>query len=160
MEADCKSDCELKLDAEFSILTRSMEFLDIAPLKNAINALKAAIGNYNEYSPQGGTLKDTLRSGVIQNFEVAYELSWKFMKRWLSFNVSPELIEGVPRYELFKHAVEMGLISGLGEWFDFHKARNRTVHEYSDTTAEEVLDFAKKFVPYAEEFIAKLEAKL
>jgi len=139
---------------------QGMEFLNIAPLKNAVNALKAAIGDYNEFSPKGGTLKDTLRSGVIQNFEVAYELSWKFMKRWLSFNVSPELIEGVPRHELFKYAVEKDLISDLDEWFDFHKARNRTVHEYDDTTAEEVLDFAKKFVPCAEEFITKLEAKL
>jgi len=139
---------------------QSMEFLDITPLRNAVRALKASVGDYNEYSPRGGTLKDTLRSGVIQNFEVAYELSWKFMKRWLSFNVNPELIEGVPRRELFKYAVEKDLISDLDEWFDFHKARNRTVHEYNETTVEEVLGFAKKFVSYAEEFIEKLEAKL
>ena len=139
---------------------QSRKFLDIDPLKNTVNALKASIGDYDKYSPQGGTLRDTLRSGVIQNFEVAYELSWKFMKRWLSFNVSPELIEGAPRYELFKHAVEKDLISKLDKWFDFHKARNRTVHEYGDAAAEEVLGFAKSFVPFAEEFIAKLEAKL
>jgi len=139
---------------------QSVKSLDVTPLKNAVNALEAAIGDYNEYSPHGATLKDTLRSGVIQNFEVAYELSWKFMKRWLSFNVSPELIDGAPRYELFKYAVEKNLISDLDKWFDFHKARNRTVHEYNDTTAEEVLDFAKNFVPYAKEFITKLEAKL
>jgi len=139
---------------------QSRKFLDIAPLKNAVTVLKASIGDYNKYFPQGGTLRDTLRSGVIQNFEVAYELSWKFMKRWLSFNVSPELIEGAPRYELFKYAVEKDLISELDKWFDFHKARNRTVHEYNDTAAEEVLNFAKDFVLYAEEFITKLEAKL
>ena len=70
--------------------------LDIDPLKNAVNALEASVCDYDEYSSKGCTLKNTLRSGVIQNFEVAYELSWKFMKRWLSFNVSPELIDGLP----------------------------------------------------------------
>ena len=138
----------------------SEETLDIDPLKNAVNALEASIGDYDEYSSKGGTLKNTLRSGVIQNFEVAYELSWKFMKRWLSFNVSPELVDGVPRLELFKHAAEKNLISKLDKWFDFHKARNRTVHEYSETTADEVLGFARDFIPYAREFIEKLEAKL
>lgn len=33
-------------------------------------------------------LKDTLRSGVIQNFEVSYEQCWKMMKRWLEVNIS------------------------------------------------------------------------
>jgi nucleotidyltransferase substrate binding protein (TIGR01987 family) len=136
------------------------ENLDIDPLKNAVNALKASIDDYDEYSSKGGTLKNTLRSGVIQNFEVAYELSWKFMKRWLSFNVSPELIDGIPRFELFKHAAEKKLISKLDKWFDFHKARNRTVHEYSETTADEVLEFARDFIPYAKEFIEKLGVKL
>ena len=28
-------------------------------------------------------LQMTLKAGVIQNFEVAYELCWKFIKRWL-----------------------------------------------------------------------------
>jgi nucleotidyltransferase substrate binding protein (TIGR01987 family) len=136
------------------------ESLNIVPLKNAINSLEAGVCDYDEYFSKGGTLKNTLRSGVIQNFEVAYELSWKFMKRWLSFNVNPELIDGIPRFELFKYASEKNLISKLDKWFDFHKARNRTVHEYSETTADEVLGFARDFIPYAKEFIEKLEAKL
>jgi len=138
----------------------SEEKLDLEPLKNAVTALEASVCDYDEYSSKGGTLKNTLRSGVIQNFEVAYELSWKFMKRWLSFNISPELIDGASRYELFKYAAEKKIISELEKWFDFHKARNRTVHEYSETTADEVLEFAKDFIPYAKEFIEKLEAKL
>jgi nucleotidyltransferase substrate binding protein (TIGR01987 family) len=138
----------------------SEENLDIDPLKNAVNALEASVRDYDEFSSKGGTLKNTLRSGVIQNFEVAYELSWKFMKRWLSFNVSPELIDGVSRFELFKYAAEKKLISKLDKWFDFHKARNRTVHEYSETTADEVFGFARDFIPYAKEFVEKLEAKL
>jgi len=136
------------------------EPIDITPLKSAVDALEASVCDYDEFSSKGVTLKNTLRSGVIQNFEVAYELSWKFMKRWLSFNVNPELIDGLPRHELFKQAVENKLISESEEWFVFHKARNRTVHEYSETTADEVFKFARDFIPYAKEFIEKLEAKL
>ena len=134
--------------------------IDTTHLKNAVSALRNSIGDYDEYASNGGSLRESLRSGVIQNFEVAYELSWKAMKRWLSFNVSPELVDGLPRFELFRYAAENGLISDLEKWFEFHKARNRTVHEYSEIAADEVFVFAKNFAGYAEEFIEKLEARL
>jgi len=134
--------------------------LDITHLKNAIVALQSCISDYNEYATKEGSLRESLRSGVIQNFETAYELSWKFMKRWLAFNIGNSVVDGIPRFELFKLAVENGLISSSEIWFDFHDARNKTSHEYGEQAAEAVLEYALKFLPYAKEFLEALEKKI
>jgi nucleotidyltransferase substrate binding protein (TIGR01987 family) len=134
--------------------------IDITHLKNAIAALQSCINDYNEYAAKGGSLRESLRSGVIQNFEVAYELSWKSMKRWLSFNVGNSIANGIPRFELFKLSAENDLISDPEVWFDFHDARNKTSHEYSEKVAEIVLEDAFKFLPCAKEFLATLEKKI
>jgi len=134
--------------------------IDITHLKNAITALQSCINDYNEYADKGNSLRESLRSGIIQNFEVAYELSWKFMKRWLSLNVGNSIVDGVPRFELFKLAAENGLILDSEVWFDFHDARNKTSHEYGEEVAEAVLEYALKFLPYAQEFLGVLEKKI
>jgi nucleotidyltransferase substrate binding protein (TIGR01987 family) len=137
-----------------------MKQLDITHLKNAIVALQSCINDYNEYADKGNSLRESLRSGVIQNFEVAYELSWKFMKRWLAFNMGNSVVDGIPRFELFKLAAENGLITNPEIWFDFHDARNKTTHEYGEQTAEVVLEYALKFLPCAKEFLKTLEKKI
>jgi len=134
--------------------------LDITHLKNAVEALQSCINDYNKYAASEDSLRESLRSGVIQNFEVAYELSWKFMKRWLVFNIGNSIVDGVPRFELFKLAAENGLISDIETWFDFHDARNKTSHEYGEEVAETVLEYALKFLPYAKEFLDVLEKKI
>ncbi|MDR0515827.1 MAG: nucleotidyltransferase substrate binding protein [Fibromonadaceae bacterium] len=134
--------------------------IDTTHLKDAILALQNCIGDYDEYSAKGESLRESLRSGVIQNFEVAYELSWKFMKKWLSYNVGSSVIDGIPRLELFKYAAENNLISDSEIWFEFHDARNKTTHEYSEEVAEFVFEQALKFLPYAEDFLETLEKKI
>jgi nucleotidyltransferase substrate binding protein (TIGR01987 family) len=134
--------------------------LDVTHLKNAVTALQSCINDYNKYAAKEDSLRESLRSGVIQNFEAAYELSWKFMKRWLTFNIGDSIVNGIPRFELFKLAAENGLISDSEIWFDFHDARNKTSHEYGEEVAEEVLEYALKFLPYTKEFLEVLETKI
>jgi len=135
--------------------------LDITSLKNSIDALEKSIAVYGENSSGGDIdLKNTLRSGIIQNFETAYELCWKFMKRWLEINVAPDIVLGVTRREFYRIACENRLISNAGEWWDFHDARNRTSHVYSAKTAEDVFNAAVKFIAPAKKFAADLEKKI
>jgi nucleotidyltransferase substrate binding protein (TIGR01987 family) len=137
----------------------AMEFeLDITALQNAVQALEDSIETYKKYSGTDIKLTDSLRSGVIQNFETAYELCWKYMKRWLEGNISPDIVAGAVRKEFYRIANENLLISDPEAWFGFHSARNKTSHVYNKIAAEEVLKAAFKFLPYAKELISKLEA--
>jgi nucleotidyltransferase substrate binding protein (TIGR01987 family) len=100
-----------------------------------------------------------VRSGIIQNFEVAYELSWKMMKRWIETNISAASVDGVTRRELFRQAAENRLIDDVDLWMSFHAARNETSHTYDNDTAEEVSDSAEQFVAAAQSLLTSLRAR-
>jgi len=139
------------------------DLLDISSLVNAINALAEGIDAYRE-SKKNPDAKlntlNTLQSGVIQNFEVAYELSWKFMKRWLEKNINPNITLGISRKEFYRIAKEHLLISDSEKWLEFHEARNETSHSYDKETADEVLKVSFEFLDFAKKFLATLESKL
>ena len=52
-------------------------------LAKSINALERAVKTASSLDTFDKDLQEAVRAGVIQNFEVAYEQSWKMMERWL-----------------------------------------------------------------------------
>ena len=104
-------------------------------------------------------LKATLRAGVIQNFKVAYELSWKFMQRWLRENQTPEEADFPrTRKELFRLAARSGLIPDPLPWFAYGDARNLTSHIYDVKKAEIVYLQALQFLSDAQILLEGLRA--
>ena len=103
-------------------------------------------------------LQETVRAGVIQNFEVAYEQSWKMVQRWLKENQSPEEA-GNPRTrkDLFRWAARMGLIQNPEPWFGYGESRNLTAHTYDQDKAEEAFRVAGKFISDAKFLLLQLE---
>jgi nucleotidyltransferase substrate binding protein (TIGR01987 family) len=130
--------------------------LKLTKLQNAVQALDDAIEIYNENTDE--RLTKVLRSGVIHNFETAYEVSWKYMKRWLEINVKPDIVVGVIRKEFYRIASENGLIANPLIWLEFHLRRNQTSHIYLEVVAQEVLNAAFEFLPCAKELLQNLEA--
>ncbi|MDR3232994.1 MAG: nucleotidyltransferase substrate binding protein [Planctomycetaceae bacterium] len=134
--------------------------LDLTTLEQSIKILRESVDdnlrNGTNFSP---LQQDTFRSGIIQNFEVAYEVCWKTMKRWLEENISKETIAMCTRKELFRYAGENNLIDDVALWFSFHKARNSTAHIYSAGIAAEVYEAAVRFVPEAESFLQNITAR-
>ena len=134
--------------------------LELTSLENAIVSLDRSVraaATFEATLPP--EIKDTVRSGIIQNFEVAYELCWKMMKRWLETNISVESVDGVTRRELFRQAAENRLIDDVDLWMSFHAARNETTHTYDNDTAEEVSDSAKHFVSAAQSLLTSLRSR-
>jgi nucleotidyltransferase substrate binding protein (TIGR01987 family) len=136
--------------------------LNFEPLEKAIFSFEKAIEctlneeknpDNNKYTIQ------TLKAGVIQNFEFTYELSWKFIKRWLEQNLGSTYVDGVTRRQLFRLSNEHILIDDIEKWMEFHNARNRTSHIYDEEIAEEVYKKAVEFISYAKDLKKKLEAK-
>lgn len=66
-----------------SVTLRSMS-LDLSSTEGAIKTLERSVKSAAFHVASiPRELQQTVRSGVMQNFEVAYELSWKLIKRWL-----------------------------------------------------------------------------
>ncbi|MBN1981036.1 MAG: nucleotidyltransferase substrate binding protein [Chitinivibrionales bacterium] len=135
--------------------------LVLVSLKEAVSALEKSINSYSLLSHNTTlTIDDmnTIKAGVIQNFEVAYEQCWKFMKRWIEENVSSTIVDGVTRRELFRISAEQHIIDDVEEWMNFHRARNLSSHTYDRTYAENTFAAAQSFLPSAKELICYLEA--
>lgn len=102
---------------------------------------------------------ESIQAGVIQNFEIVYEQSWKMIKRWLSINIGNEYVDGISRKELFRLAAKERLIDDFDAWLDFHRSRNETSHIYAQKTANEVFEKAESFLGYAKALYGAIESK-
>lgn len=80
------------------------------------------------------SLNEIEKAGLIQFFEVAFELSWKVMKDYL-------ITEGYdvksPR-EAIKTAFDYGLISDGAKWLEALEKRNLTLEIYDETILDEL----------------------
>lgn len=136
--------------------------LDIMSLKKALESYQKAIGVIRIKEIDETVTEDEwalLRAGVIQNFEFTYELCWKYMKRWIEENVSPNIVSGVPRIELFRVAAQNGLIDAPQTWMIYHKARNQTSHIYDQNISEDVYLITLDFLGSANDFYECLEKR-
>ena len=127
-------------------------------LTKSIDALERSVKTAGSLDTSDDDLRETVRAGVIQNFEVAYEQCWKMMKRWLEENIGRTYVDGVTRRELFRLAAEIRLITDVERWMDYHTARNQTSHTYDAATAQSVFEEATQFAHDARQLLRALEA--
>lgn len=135
--------------------------LDLTSLKKAILSLERA-WNFASYRLKDDNIEqdevEVLKAAVIQNFEFTYELSWKFMKRWLEVNYSETYTSGITRKQLFRLAAENILIEDFDNWVKYHESRNETSHTYEKETADEIFEVAGNFLVDAKKLLNVLEA--
>lgn len=120
--------------------------LQFDSLEKCIDSLERSVTIAGRVDDSDEDLQETVRSGVIQNFEVAYEQSWKMMKRWLEENIGSALVDGINKRELFRRAAENHLITDAERWMDYNEARNLTSHTYDEEAAQSVFAEATEFV--------------
>ena len=133
--------------------------LDLTSLKKAVGALERSINAANaNMATLGADMQDTVRAGVIQNFEVAYEQCWKFIQRWIRENRTPEDADNPrTRNELFRLAANYGLIPDPEPWFAYGAARNLTSHTYNIEQAQAAYSVAQSFLKDAKILLLRLE---
>ena len=135
--------------------------LDLSTIGRALNSYDRAIQFSKERLDVdiSETEANVIKAGVIHNFEITYELCWKFMKRWLELNLTPGLLDGVSRKELFRHALENKLIKSFDDWVKYHELRNTTSHTYNEDVADEIYAVSESFLNDAKILYHAIEAK-
>ena len=83
---------------------------------------------------------------VVKRFEFTYEMSWKALKRYLSFLG----IEVTNPRNVFKEAYAQSIISDETIWLDMIEQRNLSSHIYDELEISEILD---KKENYKEAFV-------
>lgn len=99
---------------------------------------------------------ETERAGLIQFFELAFELAWKTLKDYLD-------LEGFqtksPR-ETLKQAYQSNLIKDGHDWIIALDDRNLTTHTYDESTAQKVADLIRtKYFPLLQDFYKSFKQK-
>ena len=136
--------------------------LDLSSLESAKSALDRALSIKNDgahWLALPDLVREAVTAGIIQCFEVAYEQSWKMMKRWLENNISAADVDGVTRRHLFRLSAEADLIGSVDTWMVFHQARNETSHTYNRAKATAVVDLAPEFLLACDGLLTALKAR-
>lgn len=82
---------------------------------------------------------DLEKAGIIQFFEVTFELAWKVLKDYLEAN---GYIVKSPR-EAIKQAFQIDLITNGHHWMDCLSKRNLTTHTYDEAFATQFVEEIK-----------------
>lgn len=97
--------------------------------------LERAVANLAQSTTTPVTERRDL-SGIIRDFELAYELSWKYLKGEL---IDAGITSGPPK-DVFRKAYQFGLIREEAIWLDIIADRNLSVHVYDETEARRLAD--------------------
>lgn len=95
------------------------------------------------------------KAGLIQFFEISFELSWNVLKDYLEDQGFFELRS--PR-DTIKKAFQVGLITDGHLWIQALKNRNLTAHTYDEKMADQVADEIRfVYYPLIQEIYTKLK---
>lgn len=126
---------------------------------DALSALMEVAEDDSRMSRFSETEQAGIIAGVVKNFEITYELSWKLIARWLDDNLTPGIADGVTKRHLYRLAAEQHLIQDVDRWMAHHRARNQTAHIYDHQGAMRVYLATREFVADARALYAVLEGR-
>lgn len=93
------------------------------------------------------------RAGIIQFFEMTFELAWKVLKDYLE---SEGYMVKSPR-ETVKQAFQIGLIDNGHIWIDALSNRNLTTHTYDEELASKMTsEILNAYLPELDKLYNKL----
>ena len=139
-----------------TLLDRPMK-LDTTSLGNAVRRLGEGLARW-EPAPTD----EQIRDGLIQRFELTYELSHKLLRRYLKeTTASPDEIERMPFADLIRTGNAQGLLgSNWQAWRRFREMRASTSHTYDARVALRVAAAIAAFLEEAEHLYAELRRRL
>jgi len=98
------------------------------------------------------------RAGMIQFFEMSFELAWKTLKDYLEYQGGQEVKS--PR-AVIKKAFEIGILQDGETWLRGLEDRNMTAHTYDETSAREVEGLIReRYFPLLESLLGAFKQKL
>lgn len=131
--------------------------LDTSSFRQALGQLTSGLA---EARAEPG--REVVRDGVIQRFEYTYELSHKFLRRFLEeTEPAPEGIRELSFPALIRLGSERGLLlNGWDVWSGYRKARGTTSHVYDGEKAAEVFAQVPGFLADARHLLDAIDRRL
>ena len=101
---------------------------------------------------------DFVLEGTVQNFNLAFDISWKVMKDILvQYYAITGFVAGSPR-EVLRESFKAELIQG-DEWMDMLKVRNQLAHDYDGVIVKKYCHIiVDEYIGKFEEFQRKVDS--
>lgn len=97
------------------------------------------------------------QAGLIQFFEISFELSWNVMKEYMEAQGITDLRS--PR-DSIKKAFEMGLINDGHLWIQALENRNLTLHTYDEARTKKIVSIIEQtYIHILRDLYNKLKTK-
>ena len=132
-------DLDEKLSADFrNEINRDgvLIFEEVPPVIKKFDSFVKSLEILKNSSRDESRQNEIYRMGIIGQFNLTFELSWKALRESLIFHGVKEAVSGSPR-EIIKAAYKFGFINDSEIWLDMMKCRNLSIHIYSD---ENIID--------------------
>ncbi len=95
-------------------------------------------------------------SGIVKDYEIAYELSWKTLKAQLE---TEGHVTSTAK-DVFAQAYQLRKIQNQDVWLEMITDRNLTVHTYDETLAKELCERIRtNYLPVFEELLQTIQKK-
>ena len=118
------------------------------------------VSNVEWFTQQSDKVQNTLVAGVIQNFEIVYELGFKMLRRQIEVeSASPDEVDTFNFRDVLRAGAEKGLIADVEAWLRYRQMRNITAHTYDHDKAKQVYQGTLLFLADARALLAALEAR-
>lgn len=105
---------------------------------------------------------EAVRDSVIKRFELAYELAFRTLQKYLVWTASSaDRITGFDFQDVIRKGDQQELLrTGWPEWKAYREARNKTVHTYREEIALEVAARARDFAQEARVLFENLSRRM
>lgn len=97
----------------------------------------SALANLED-APNQDLSNDFVQSGLINKFNLQFELSWKLLKRLLEYEGATLAASGSPR-AILKEAYRFYDFIDEAAWLDMLRDRNTNVHIYDNKLAQDLI---------------------
>lgn len=103
------------------------------------NAFKKSLAVLLKSEREEAVKNEIYRMGVIGQFHLTFELSWKALRELLLYHGVSEAASGSPR-EIIKAAYKFNFLTDEDIWIDMLKKRNTFTHIYDENFADELVN--------------------
>lgn len=137
------ADFQAEIDRDGIIL-----YEEVSPAVKKLDAFAKSLAVLSKSNR--ATTDEIYRMGIIGQFHLTFELSWKALREILLLHGVSEAASGSPR-EIIKAGYQFHFLNDENLWLDMLKLRNLTTHVYNEDIADELVALI------FEKYIAALE---
>ena len=131
LDENIDADFQAEIDRDGIIL-----YEELSPAVKKLDAFAKSLAVLSKSNKD--TTDEIYRMGIIGQFHLTFELSWKALREILLLHGVSEAASGSPR-EILKAGYQVHFLDDENLWLDMLKRRNLTTHVYNENIADELV---------------------